>query len=179
MDEMLVAMYKSVLNKKNKVLRENLSRSFKLLGRYCPPSSYESLVMSAIKNDLAAWYPYTQAGSLKAFGLLFHGAIELLPEAKYLDKVQPLLANFVSTVTDYVLDGLDLELGEILIETLDEVIQSLLTKQRKGLDVKFLLEPHMDDIFKMIFRASSVFQSFKLQSKAEPENIKASKALIS
>ena len=115
---------------------------------------------------------------MKAFGYLFHGAIELLPEAKHLEKVQGLLANFVSVVSDYVLDGLDLELGEILIETLDEIIESLLIKQRKGLDIKFVLEPHLDEIFKMIFRASSVFQSFKLQSKAEPENIKNSKVLI-
>ena len=87
MDEMLVAMYKIVLNKKNKVLASNLSRSFKLLGRYCPTESYMSLVMSAIKNDLASYYPFTQAGSIKAFGYLFSGAVELLPEAKYFTKV--------------------------------------------------------------------------------------------
>ena len=87
MDEMLVAMYKVVLNKKNKVLHSNITRSFKLLGRYCPPETYESLLMLAIKNELASFYPYTQAGSIMAFGYLFSGAIELLPEAKYFKKV--------------------------------------------------------------------------------------------
>ena len=88
------------------------------------------------------------------------------------------MLKFVTTINDHVLAALDIELGEILVETLDEVIESLLVKQRKGMDVKFVLEPHLYDIFKMAFRALSVFQSFKLQGKVEPDNIRASKTLI-
>lgn len=178
MDEMLVAMYKNILNKNNKVISGNVSKSFKLLGRYCPTQSYESLLILAIKNDLASYYPYTQTGSLKAFGYLFHGAVELLPESSHLSRVQPLLKNFVETVNDFVIDALDQELGEILVETINEVVESLLVKQRAGIDVKYVLEPHMFDIFKMVLRALSVFQSYKIQSKIEPDSVKVVKKTI-
>ena len=59
MDEMLVKMYKVVLSKTNKVLMKNLPLSFKFLGRYCMPSSYEKLIIPAISNDLASCFAYT------------------------------------------------------------------------------------------------------------------------
>ena len=92
------------------------------------PYSYEQLVLTAIKNELASHYPYTQAGSLKAFGYLFRGSIELLTESQHLEKVVGLLSKFVETVKDYVLDALDLELSEILIQTLNEIVNSLIEK---------------------------------------------------
>ena len=81
LDQLLVAMYKVVNNKENKVIQKNTHLAFKLIGRYCMPYSYEELVLTAVKNELAAHYPYTQAGSLRAFGFLFRGSIDILPES--------------------------------------------------------------------------------------------------
>ena len=128
LDRLLVAMYKVVNKKDDKIIGKNIPLAFKLLGRYCMPYSYEQLVLTAIKNELASHYPYTQAGSLKAFGYLFRGSIELLTESQHLEKVVGLLSKFVETVKDYVLDALDLELSEILIQTLNEIVNSLIEK---------------------------------------------------
>ena len=88
MDEMLVKMYKVVLSKTNKVLMKNLPMSFKFLGRYCMPSSYEKLIIPAISNELASCFAYTQAGAVKGFGFLFRGAVELLPTSADYVKVE-------------------------------------------------------------------------------------------
>ena len=129
LDKLLVSMYKVVNSKSNKILSKNIPLSFKLLGRYCMPYSYEQLVLTAIKNELASQYPYTQAGSLRAFGYLFRGSIELLSESKQFEKVVDLLNNFIETVKDHVSEALDLELSEILIYTLIEITESLIEKQ--------------------------------------------------
>ena len=63
LDKLLVSMYKVVNSNDNKILSKNIPLSFKLLGRYCMPYSYEQLVLTAIKNELASHYPFTQAGS--------------------------------------------------------------------------------------------------------------------
>ena len=46
------------------------------------------------------------------------------------------------------------------------------------MDVKFVLEPHLFDIFKMVLRALSVFQSYKIQGKVEPDSVKGIKKTI-
>ena len=115
MDEMLVGMYKTVLTKTNKVLMKNLPLSFRFLGRYCMPSSYEKLLLPAIGNELASCFSYTQAGALRGFGFLFRGSTELLPASENFDKADDLLKKFMKVVKDHVIDGLDLELAEILV----------------------------------------------------------------
>ena len=90
-----------------------------MLGRYCMPYAYEFQVLTTIKNELHSHYPFAQAGSLKAFGFLFRGAIELLPESKDFTKVVDLLSKFIETVKEHVVDALDLELSEILMSTLN------------------------------------------------------------
>lgn len=69
------------------------------------------MIIQAIRNELAAFYAFTQAGSLKAFGHVFDGAIELLPETKDLELIEGLLKDFVEAVKTVVIDGLDLELA--------------------------------------------------------------------
>lgn len=71
MDNLLVSLYKVILEKENKIIMKNIPIVLTLLGRYCMPSHYRSLVMDAIKNELASFYSYTQAGSIKALGYLF------------------------------------------------------------------------------------------------------------
>jgi hypothetical protein len=50
LDHLLVALYKSVLEKENKIVKHMVPLSLKLLGRYCSPSAYGTFVMLAIKN---------------------------------------------------------------------------------------------------------------------------------
>ncbi len=91
MDEMLVSMYKVILAKSNKVLVKNLPMSFKYLGRYCMPSTYEKLLIPAICNELASCFSHTQAGAIKGFGFLFVGAVELLPASEHFSRVDGIL----------------------------------------------------------------------------------------
>lgn len=131
MDEMLVALYKVVLNTTNKVIMKRVSLSFRMLGRYCPPAAYEDLLTSAIKNELASYFPFTQAGSLKAFGYLFSGAIELIPDSQNLVKVNPLLCKFIKTVKENILDALDIELSQILVLSVNEMLDALIIKKEE------------------------------------------------
>ena len=128
MDECLVKMYRVVLSKKNKVIDRNIKMSFKFLGRYCLPYTYEKLIIPAIANELASCFAHTQPGALKGFGYLFRGAVEMLPESDLFKKVEVLLRDFMKAVKDHVADGLDLELAEILVGTLNEIVTSLLEK---------------------------------------------------
>jgi len=129
MDEMLVKMYKVVLTKTNKVLMKNLPIAFKFLGRYCVPSTYEKLIIPAISNELNSCFGYTQAGAIRGFGFLFRGAVELLPASENFDKVDGLLKSFMKTIKEHVIDALDLELSEILIQTLNEICEILSEKK--------------------------------------------------
>lgn len=85
LDHLLIAMYKAILNKENKVVQKNIPHSFRLLGRYVLPKAYHKFVIQAIRNELAGFYQYVQPGSLRAFGHLFAGSIELLQPGQNLD----------------------------------------------------------------------------------------------
>lgn len=100
----MVALYKAVLDNGNKVVKKNIPLCLEMLGRYCSPNSYGSLVISAIRNELASFYPHTQAGSLKAFGYILKGTIELLPKGYNLSRIEVVLADFVKAVREIILD---------------------------------------------------------------------------
>jgi hypothetical protein len=59
LDHLLVAMYKAILAKDNKVVSKNIPYCFRLLGRYVLPKSYETYVVKAIRNELAGFYSFT------------------------------------------------------------------------------------------------------------------------
>jgi len=80
LDNLLVSLYRVILEKENKVVKKNVPVCLKLLGRYCMPNHYQTLLMSALKNELASFYSYTQSGATRAFGYLFEGAVELIFE---------------------------------------------------------------------------------------------------
>jgi len=40
LDELLVAIYRNIIDKENKIIHENISKTIKLLGRYCKPIGY-------------------------------------------------------------------------------------------------------------------------------------------
>ena len=115
---------------------------------------------------------------MKAFGYLFHGAIELLFEGQQLEKVVGLLSKFIATVNEYVMDALDLELSQILIQTLNEIVSALIEKQDAGLDIKYVARAHLFDMLQMSIKCLGIFQSFKLAGKPDPQNIVESKKLV-
>ena len=176
---MLVALYRVVLNTTNKVIIKRVSLSLKMIGRYCPTYAYEDLLVSAIKNELASYYPFTQAGSLKAFGYLFSGAIELIPDSQNLSKVSSFLDKFMKTVKESILDALDIELGQILVLSLNEMLDSLIIKKEtQKLDVSEVIDKHLYDCFCFLVKSLAVLQSFKLMGKEDPDNVIATKRQI-
>ena len=152
--------------------------SFRYLGRYCMPVSYEKLIIPAISNELASCFAHTQAGALKGFGFLFRGAVEMLPESEHFSKVEQVLKSFMQAIKDHVVDSLDLELAEILIGTLNEIVSSLLERQNAGVSPSWLIRPYLTDIMLSSLKALATFQSFQLQGKQDPDNVIASKKLI-
>lgn len=52
-------------------------------------------------------------------------------------------------------------------------------KEKKGICCKSLIQDHLQDIFVIALRCLSTFQSFRLQGKPDPENIKESKQGVS
>jgi len=122
LDNLLVSFYKVVMEKNTKIVRTNIQKSLSLLGRYCSPKSYTSLIMSAMKNELASFYSYTQAGSIRSLGFLFEGATELMFESKQYEKVEELLQEFIHFSKTDLVDQLDIELSKILVETIHRIL---------------------------------------------------------
>lgn len=102
-----------------------------------------------------------------------------MPETSDLERIASLLHDFVDSVNNVVLDGLDLELAQILIETLNRMMDALIRKQEAGVSVKNFIGPYLFDMFKMLLKAHGVLLSFKLLGKVEPQGISDSKAKIS
>ena len=119
LDHLLVALYKGIGEKENKVVMKNLPLCLKYLGRYCPPVAYGTLILQAIRNEIASMFPHTQSGALKCFGYLFAGTIETYPREESLAKVEQLLQDFIDAIEKHVLDSLDTELADSLVNTLD------------------------------------------------------------
>jgi len=84
--------------------------------------------MSAIKNELASFYTYTQAGAIKAFGYLFAGSAEFATKSSNFDRLENMMGEFVFAIKTVVQDSLDLEISEILVQTIIEILDCLLSK---------------------------------------------------
>ena len=126
MDHMLVAMYKAILNKENKLVMKNVPLSFRMLGRYVNPTSYGPLIIQAIRNELASFYQYTAPGSLKSFGYIFSGSIELLIPGQDLAHMADLLKDFTKAIKETVIESVDIETADHLIETLDSIFTTMI-----------------------------------------------------
>ena len=88
---------------------------------------------------------------------MFHGAVELLPASENFTKVDGLLKNFMKTIKVHVVDALDLELAEILVQTLNEICSSLLEKKNAGVCPNWLIRPHLTDMMMMALKSLAVF----------------------
>ena len=90
-------------------------------------------------------------------------------------KVESILVNFIDSINMVVLDSLDHELSEIMLETLTEITSSIVEKQEKGLDVKYLLRPHLRDFLIFTLRSFAVLHSYKMAGKPDPIKVEHSK----
>lgn len=84
----------------------------------------------------------------------------------------------MTAIKDVVLDGLDLELATILINTLDLMLDSLIKKQNSGVSVKKFIAPYLYSFFVMLLKAHGVLLSFKILGKLNPPGVVDSKAKI-
>jgi hypothetical protein len=117
--------------------------------------------MKAIKNELASFYAYTAAGSLKAFGYLFSGSLELLQPGMDLGHAASTFKDFIKAVKESVLDGIDAETADHLLETLETIINEFIKKQSEGVDVRMCLE-HLPDILNFLLRCLTAYNVYKL-----------------
>ena len=170
-DHLLVAMYKAILNQDNKVVKSHIPYCFRLVGRYVSPKSYGPLVIDAIENKIASFYAYTAPGSLRAFGHLFSGSIELLQPGQDLDFIHPLFKSFIDAVDSSVIESIDIETAHHLVETLDTMIRALVKKQSEGVNVE-MCRSYLPRILNYLIRCLSAYSTYKLQKKVEPEDIK-------
>ena len=178
LDRLLIALYRALMERSSKTVMINIPLSLKYIARYCNPSTYSPLVIQAIRNELAAFYSFTQAGSIKAFGHIFEGAIEILPDTADLNRIAGLLHEFIDAVKSVVIDGLDIELAQIMIDTIYIVLEALIRKHESGVSVKKFLAPYLYDIFNILLRSHGVLLNFKILGKTEPSNIAESKIKI-
>jgi hypothetical protein len=101
---------------------------------------------------------------------MLKGTISIIPKGHNLERITDLLDDFVKAVNEIIIDQLDTELANHLIESLVNLIQILLDKQEKGVDVS-LIHKYSKDFFYMIIRALGVYNNFRLLGKGDPENI--------
>ena len=94
---------------------------------------------------------------MKGFGFLISGGIELLPAMEHLRKFEDILSKFIKIVKDHVIDALDLELAEILVQTLNEIIDALLKKEEQGVESAWLIRPYLVDVMMMALKSLAVF----------------------
>lgn len=153
---------------------KNVPLSFRLLGRYVNPKSYGPLVIQAIRNELASFYSYTSSGSLKSFGYIFSGSIELLIPGQDLAHVYDTLKDFVNAIHDTVIDSIDIETADHLVETLYTMTTTLIEKQSEGVDIR-IVEEHLPAILDFILKCLAAYITYKLQKKEDPTPIKESK----
>jgi rRNA maturation endonuclease Nob1 len=94
-----------------------------------------------------------------------------LPTLEHFEKVEELMNSFVKAQNEVVLEGLDLEMAQILCETLIEMTDALVVKQEKGINVSEFFAPYIYDFLVMTLRCMGCFHTFKLSNKEEPEEI--------
>lgn len=118
-----------MLEKEDKALKEKIPQILRFLGCYCTPKHYQPLLMSAIKNELASCYSWTQSGAIRSFGHLFTGSLTLVKTEADVEKtVSNLMSDFLFTIENEVVIGLDLELAELLVLTFLDVVDCLQSK---------------------------------------------------
>jgi hypothetical protein len=161
LDHLLLSMYKASLIDNNKLIQKNITTTFRMIGRYCLPKSYNELIVKAIRNELAGFYSFTAQGSLKSYGHLFAGSIELLQPGMDLSRVYDTLRDFVTAVKETVVPSIDIESANYLLESLEAIITEVLKKKEEGVDVSIIKE-HLSDFLDFLLAAQSAYMTYQL-----------------
>ena len=171
LDHLLVALYKVVLEADNPIVMQRIPICLKLLGRFCTPESYGTLMLQAVRSELAAHIPFTQLGAVKSVGYVLRGTIETIVPGDDLRRVEPFLQEFFTSVRDHILPPLDFELAGALVTSIEQIVEELLSKKRSdGVDVG-ALTVHEWAIFEVLVRAMGVFNVFRISGKAESDAV--------
>lgn len=134
------------------------------------PKSYGDLIIKAIRNELAGFYTFTAQGSLKSFGYLFEGTVEVLQPDMDLGRIYDTFENFIKAVKDTVIPSLDIESANGLVESLGVIIAALIKKQKEGVNIQ-MINSFTRDILDFLIAAQCSYATYQLQKKEEPENI--------
>lgn len=79
-------------------MADNISKTFELIGRFCPWSTYLPIIQSGLKGELSQNDEYIKC-SVQALACLVKGNLEALPEGKpFLEKK----LNFVLSVVEII-----------------------------------------------------------------------------
>lgn len=73
-----------------------------------------------------------------------------------------LLSEFIFVAKYIIIPALDMELSELLIETVQRILGSLIEKQSAGIDPSELVGHHLQTIFEIIIKCLAVLQNFRL-----------------
>lgn len=73
-----------------------------------------------------------------------------------------LLSEFIFVAKDILVPALDMELSELLIETLQRILATLIEKQSAGIDPSELIGHHLQTIFEITIKCLAVLQNFRL-----------------
>lgn len=76
--------------------------------------------------------------------------------------MQELLDDFVHYMKTELVLQLDMELAQLLVETLHRVLAVLIAKQLKGIDPTSLIKEHLHDVFVVALQCLAVFQNYRL-----------------
>ena len=96
-----------------------------------------------------------------------------------MDRVQGLLNDFIHCSKTELADQLDLELAQIMVQTLEKILTTLVAKDEKGVDCSEVIRKHLQDIFVIALKCLATFQSFRLNGKPDPEHIVEAKKGVS
>jgi hypothetical protein len=176
LDHMLIAMYRAILVK-NKKIFSNVTHSLRLIGRYTVAKSYDEIISKAMRNEMASYYTFTQIGSLRCFGYLFAGSIELLQPGQDLASMAQLFANFIKSLKECIIDTLDIESSNYLLETLDIMLKELVLKKSQNVDTR-MVDQYLPDLLNFLLKADCCYITYTLQKKEEPPEVKASREKV-
>jgi hypothetical protein len=71
------------------------------------------------------------------------------------------LREFVKAVDEKVIDSVDIETADLLIHSLNVMIDELIKKQEEGVDIR-IIEEHLPKITNFILRCQAAYMTYKL-----------------
>ena len=112
---------------------------------------------------------------MKAFGYLVSGSMEIIPEGEGMGRVEGVIKEWVEAVKGQVVEGMDTELADQLVDTMEIMCDTVRDKMEKGKVDASMFLAHTKDLFYFVIRALGVYNNYRLLNKSEPDHISAQK----